>query len=182
MSDLQKLTEAIEKGDRNEAKRLTQELLNGGLAPLEIVEKGLVPGMATVGDSHGDIALTPKGEIYVSVQGGEHPGIQVYSAQGKYLRNIPGAPTDLHGFIIARAPDRKFCIYGVSRLAQQIVQMTLDETVTEADLQDILDVLASATKTTPVTIDPPGPSPRSACPFWQSSHREGSESTLPDCI
>lgn len=50
MSDLQKLTEAIEKGDRNEAKRLTQELLNGGLAPLEIVEKGLVPGMATVGE------------------------------------------------------------------------------------------------------------------------------------
>ncbi|HEY8253163.1 MAG TPA: hypothetical protein VIG39_00905, partial [Rhizomicrobium sp.] len=84
------------------------------------------PGMATVGDSHGDIALTPQGEIYVSVQGGEHAGIQVYSAQGKYLRNIPDAPTDLHGFIIARAPDRKFYIYGVSRLAQQIVQMTLD--------------------------------------------------------
>jgi hypothetical protein len=84
------------------------------------------PGMATIGDSHGDIALTPKGEVYVSVQGGEYPGIQVYSAQGKYLRNIPGAPPDLHGFIIARAPDRKFYIYGVSRLAQQIVQMTLD--------------------------------------------------------
>jgi hypothetical protein len=82
--------------------------------------------MATIGDSHGDIALTPKGEIYVSVQGGAHPGIQVYSAQGKYLRNVPGAPPDLHGFIIARAPDRQYYIYGVSRLAQQIVQMTLD--------------------------------------------------------
>jgi hypothetical protein len=27
-------------------------------------------GMATVGDSHGDIAVSPAGEIYVSVQGG----------------------------------------------------------------------------------------------------------------
>jgi hypothetical protein len=32
-------------------------------------------GMATIGDSHGDIAVSPAGEIYVSVQGGDHPGI-----------------------------------------------------------------------------------------------------------
>src|ERR1019366_10704410 len=61
-------------------------------------------GMATIGDSHGDIAISPAGEIYVSVQGGDHAGIQVYSAQGRYLRNVPGAPTDLHGFIIAKGP------------------------------------------------------------------------------
>jgi DNA-binding beta-propeller fold protein YncE len=83
-------------------------------------------GMATIGDSHGDIAVSPAGEIYVSVQGGEHPGIQVYSSKGRYLRNVPGAPPDLHGFIIARAPDRKFYIYGVSRLAQEIIQLKLD--------------------------------------------------------
>src|SRR5258705_7647092 len=84
------------------------------------------PGMATIGDSHGDIAVSPAGEIYASVQAGEHPGIQVYSAQGRYLRNVPGAPPDLLGFIIARAPDRQFYIYGVSRLAQEIVQLKLD--------------------------------------------------------
>ena len=50
MSDLLKLTEAIEKGDRNETKRLAQELLNAGMAPLDIVEKGLVPGMAIIGE------------------------------------------------------------------------------------------------------------------------------------
>ena len=50
MSDLQKLTEAVEKGNRNEAKRLAQELLNSGMAPLDIVEQGLVPGMAIVGE------------------------------------------------------------------------------------------------------------------------------------
>lgn len=86
----------------------------------------LPPGMTTPGDGHGDIALSPAGEIYASVQGGEHPGIQVYSAKGQYLRNVPGAPPDLHGFIIARAPDRKFYIYGVSRLAQQVIQLSLD--------------------------------------------------------
>ncbi|MEY4966475.1 MAG: hypothetical protein RL274_2058 [Pseudomonadota bacterium] len=83
-------------------------------------------GMATIGDSHGDIAVSPAGEVYVSVQGGNHPGIQVYSADGRYLRNVPNAPSDLHGFIIARAPDGTPNIYGVSRLAQQIVQITLD--------------------------------------------------------
>ena len=76
-------------------------------------------GMATIGDSHGDIAVSPAGEIYVSVQGGGHPGIQVYSATGRYLRNVPGAPTDLHGFIIARAPDGTPSIFGVSRLCRQ---------------------------------------------------------------
>ena len=83
-------------------------------------------GMATIGDSHGDIAVSPAGEIYVSVQGGDHPGIQVYSAKGRYLRNVPGAPTDLHGFIIARAPDGTPSIFGVSRLAQHIVELALD--------------------------------------------------------
>ena len=84
------------------------------------------PGMTTIGDTHGDIAVSPAGEVYVSVQGGDHSGIQVYSEQGRYLRNVPGAPPDLHGFIIARAPDRNFYIYGVSRLAQEIVQLKLD--------------------------------------------------------
>jgi hypothetical protein len=84
------------------------------------------PGMTTIGDSHGDIAVSPAGEIYVSVQGGGHPGIQVYSATGRYLRNVPDAPADLHGFIITRGMDGAPCIFGVSRLAQQIVQIALD--------------------------------------------------------
>ena len=83
-------------------------------------------GMATIGDSHGDIAVSPNGEIYVSVQGGAHSGIQVYSADGHYLRNVPGAPTDLHGFILAKGPGGQANIYGVSRLAQHIIEMHLD--------------------------------------------------------
>ena len=83
-------------------------------------------GMKTIGDSHGDIAVSPAGDIYVSVQGGERPGIQVYDDGGRYLRNVPNAPSDLHGFIIARSGRGSAHIFGVSRLAQQIVEMTLD--------------------------------------------------------
>lgn len=85
------------------------------------------PGSRAVpGDSHGDIAVSPAGEVYASVQGGPYAGIQVYSAKGRYLRNVPNAPTDLHGFIIAKGLDGQAAIFGVSRLAQKIVEMSLD--------------------------------------------------------
>jgi 5-methyltetrahydrofolate--homocysteine methyltransferase len=50
MSQFKNLSELIEKGNRNEAKRITQELLNAGVPPLKIVEEGLVPGMAAIGE------------------------------------------------------------------------------------------------------------------------------------
>ena len=50
MSELQDLTAAVEKGNRKEAVRLTQALLDAGMPPLEIVETGLVPAMSSVGE------------------------------------------------------------------------------------------------------------------------------------
>lgn len=50
MSNLAALTLAVEKGKRNDARTLTQTLLNEGMLPLDIVEKGLVPGMSTIGE------------------------------------------------------------------------------------------------------------------------------------
>ena len=83
--------------------------------------------MRTIGDSHGDIAVSPAGDIYVSVEAGEHPGIQVYSQQGRYLRNVPNAPNDLHGFLIASTvPDGAPTSFGASLFGQQILQMTLE--------------------------------------------------------
>jgi hypothetical protein len=84
------------------------------------------PGTSTIGDSHGDIAVSPAGEIYVSVQGGEHKGMQVYDAHGRYLRNVPNAPSDLHGFLIANAANGESNIYGAGLKGQEIVQLTLD--------------------------------------------------------
>ena len=50
MSTLTELSLAVEGGKRNDAKLLTQTLLEQGLKPLEIVEQGLVPGMASIGE------------------------------------------------------------------------------------------------------------------------------------
>lgn len=50
MTDLQKLAEAVEKGNRNEATRLVKALLETGMAPLDVVEQALVPAMGIVGE------------------------------------------------------------------------------------------------------------------------------------
>lgn len=50
MGDMQTLTEVITKGNRAEAKRLTQALVDAGSTPQSIVDDGLVPGMAIVGE------------------------------------------------------------------------------------------------------------------------------------
>lgn len=50
MSDLSALTAAVSAGQRNDAVRLTQELIAAGSDPRRIVEEGLVPGMAIVGE------------------------------------------------------------------------------------------------------------------------------------
>ena len=38
-------------------------------------------GEKQIGSMHGDVAVSSKGEVYVSVQGGPKAGRQVYSAQ-----------------------------------------------------------------------------------------------------
>ena len=50
MEKLKQLSEAVEFGKRADAKALTQELLDAGMAPLDIVEQGLVPGMSVIGE------------------------------------------------------------------------------------------------------------------------------------
>lgn len=50
MSTFAELSAAVEAGKRNDAKQLTQALLDQGLKPLEVVEQGLVPGMSAIGE------------------------------------------------------------------------------------------------------------------------------------
>ena len=50
MSDLHELSAAVERGKRNDAKLRVERLLAAGTAPVEIVERGLVPGMAAIGE------------------------------------------------------------------------------------------------------------------------------------
>jgi hypothetical protein len=73
---------------------------------------------------HGDVALSSAGEIYVSTMDAER-GVQVFSPDGKLLRNVPDAPADFHGFVIRRDAGGEF-IYGPRLVAQSIVKLTLD--------------------------------------------------------
>ena len=50
MSLFTDLSAAVAGGKRNDTIRLTQELLAAGTLPQDVVEQGLVPGMATVGE------------------------------------------------------------------------------------------------------------------------------------
>lgn len=88
--------------------------------PLKLPE-----GMPEMGNQHGDVAISSKGDIYVSLMQGLRSGVQVYSADGTYLRNVPNAPADFHGFVIHQGSDGEF-IYGPQLSAGKIVKMTLD--------------------------------------------------------
>ena len=50
MSDLSALAEAVEKGGRKEAVRLTQALLDAGTKPQAIIDEALVVGMTNIGE------------------------------------------------------------------------------------------------------------------------------------
>jgi hypothetical protein len=104
-----------------------------------------------IGSMHGDVAVSAAGEVYISVEGsvrqrfailGPNPGLQVYAADGRFLRNVAGAPPDLHGFVIHPEAGTEY-IYGVRLAAspspadqtragldgQVIVKLTLDGAV-----------------------------------------------------
>ncbi len=59
MADLQGLAEALTKGDRNKVKELTQQALDEGVPPKQILDEGLIAGMEVVGDRF------KKNEVYV---------------------------------------------------------------------------------------------------------------------
>ena len=48
----------------------------------------LPEGRPQMGNQHGDVAVSSKGEVYVSVQDPQ-AGLQVYAPDGKFLRNVP---------------------------------------------------------------------------------------------
>ena len=84
----------------------------------------LPAGRENLGNMHGDIAVSSTGEVYVSVQD-PAAGLQVYAPDGKFVRNVPNAPSDLHGFVIHKEADGEF-IYGATMRGQTVVKMRLD--------------------------------------------------------
>src|SRR5438477_5677821 len=84
----------------------------------------LPPGRTNIGNMHGDVAVSSRGEVYVSVMDPK-AGVQVYANDGTFLRNVPNAPSDFHGFVIRQQPDGEF-IFGSRLGGQTIMKMTLD--------------------------------------------------------
>jgi len=84
----------------------------------------LPEGRTQLGNQHGDIAVSSTGDVYVSVQD-PAAGLQVYSPDGKFLRNVNGAPSDFHGFVIHKEAGGEF-LYGATLRGQTIVKMTLE--------------------------------------------------------
>lgn len=95
------------------------------------------PGLDKLGNQHGDVAISAKGEVYVSILSGPKAGVQVFAPDGKYLRNVPNAPNDFHGFVIHRDNDGTEYIYGPRLNGQTVLKMTLDGQV-------VLDIPGSA--------------------------------------
>jgi peptidylamidoglycolate lyase len=84
----------------------------------------LPDGRTQLGNQHGDVAVSSTGDVYVSVQD-PTAGLQVYAPDGKFLRNVNGAPSDFHGFVIHKEASGEF-IYGATLRGQTIVKMTLE--------------------------------------------------------
>jgi hypothetical protein len=84
----------------------------------------LPQGRDQLGNMHGDVAVSSTGDVDVSVQDPQ-AGLQVYAPDGRFLRNVPDAPADLHGFVIRRQPDGEF-IFGPTLRGQTIVKITLE--------------------------------------------------------
>jgi len=95
----------------------------------------LPEGRDKIGNMHGDVAVSSTGDVYVSVQD-RNAGLQVYGPNGKWIRNVKGAPSDFHGFVIRKQEDGEF-IYGSRLGGQEILKLTLDGKV-------ILKIPASA--------------------------------------
>lgn len=104
----------------SQAAELEFKAVDGWLQPAS--------GMETIGPAHGDVAVSSNGEVYVSILGGPRGGIQVFGPDGKYLRNVPGAPSDFHGFVIHPEAEGEF-IYGARLGGEKVLKMRLDGTV-----------------------------------------------------
>jgi hypothetical protein len=86
------------------------------------------PGKETIGNGHGEIRVDSKGNLYVSVEGQPEGGLQVYGADGKFLRYVPNAPGSLHGFVIKQEGGEDI-IYAAVLGQSKVLKLKTDGTV-----------------------------------------------------
>jgi hypothetical protein len=105
---------------------LASTLTSGQAASYTVVPDWLKlpPGRDQLGNQHGDVAVSSSGDVYVSTMDPQ-AGLQVFGPDGRWLRNVPNAPNDFHGFVIKKEQDGEF-IYGPRLTGQTILKMALD--------------------------------------------------------
>ncbi|MCB1226164.1 MAG: hypothetical protein KDK99_10170 [Verrucomicrobiales bacterium] len=81
------------------------------------------PGKETLGNSHGEVRVDSKGNIYVSVQD-PGAGIQVYGPDGGFLKTLP-LPPSLHGFVIVEDEGTEY-LYGAVLGEARVIKAKLD--------------------------------------------------------
>ena len=88
----------------------------------------LANGKHKIGKAHGEIAISAQGNFYLSLMtdSKQRGGIHVYSPQGTFIKEVPGAPDDFHSFVINTDKSGEEYIYGASLKNRQIVKMSLD--------------------------------------------------------
>lgn len=84
----------------------------------------LPEGRSQMGNMHGDVAVASNGDVYVSTMDPK-AGVQVYADDGKFLRLVPDAPADFHGFVIHKDAGGEF-IYGARLGNGDILKLTLE--------------------------------------------------------
>lgn len=84
-------------------------------------------GQKVLGATHGGIVIDKAGNVYFSLQEGEH-GLLVYSPDGKFLRGIAPGLTGMHGLTIREENGEEF-IYAAHLAGPQALKLKLDGTV-----------------------------------------------------
>jgi 5-methyltetrahydrofolate--homocysteine methyltransferase len=137
MSDLQTLRASIARGDRRESTRLTQALVDAGTPPQEILDGGLVRGMADIGERFGcGRAFVP--ELLIAARAMKEslnllePLLTAAGVTPKYTAVIGTVQGDLHDIgknlvaMMWRGANIRVIDLGVNVPAHQFVQAVQD--------------------------------------------------------
>jgi len=84
---------------------------------------GAIPDGSNLGPTHGGVAISKAGDVYVSTDGPH--AIVVFSAEGEFLRSIALDCVGVHSLTIREENGVEF-LYGAHLKAQRVVKLTLD--------------------------------------------------------
>lgn len=127
---------------------------NGQHTYQTVPQWGALPDGQILGPTHGSVAVSKEGRIYVSTEG--ERGICVFSEDGKFIRSIAPDCSGTHSLTLREENGVEY-LYGAHRRGERIIKLTLDGTL-------VLQILHTEEKAIPgklqgltaVTVAPDG--------------------------